>query len=571
MNRQRIIARYLNAKSDKKRMVVMMGPPAAGKGFFLGEPPPKFGWKLPQMLVDDEGNPLLTEEDIPERPEQDESDNHLRAIQFEEAQKHFDALKEAHEKGKDTFKKALADHWYETKDGERIELSKVVGHDDFPDDFDEFFGKTNKDFYVSMRGWHDDPKEKNEETGKPKERYKDEARHRFEESVSSKIEKVKDLLIVDSAGEDIDAQDFKGQIDNAKSNGYEVTVIFLHPEQADTELSNLSRGKVRGKRMVDQFDISNWYEKNEEALKDIQSASPDNFVHYRKGPPHDKPEEASKLRAKAKDLMNKLAGMSEDEKEKATKEINKILYAISPYKLNKPTSYGHALSGLPKKPEEGDIATAVKSMNEEAHQRATGATPKKKKEKPKEKAEPEKEPKKKEPDKDKTRMRFLREVGDSMVPNPNPKSRKQFPQVKVRSLPWAQQKQYYQRWQAKAAAKKTAAQQIVNRYLEAQMAEMEKDKGWLAKWMRSLAKEIEKVEVEGYSSDAKAGSGPIVYLTIEGASEDATAARKARQAVEKVMEASIKKNTRGVSGFKAKVKSFNKGADLLLECEVMFP
>ncbi len=64
-------------------------------------------------------------------------------------------------------------------------------------------------------------------------------------------------MLVDSAGEDIDAQDFKGQIDHAKANGYEVTVVFLHPEQADTELSNLARKKVAGKRMVDQEDISN--------------------------------------------------------------------------------------------------------------------------------------------------------------------------------------------------------------------------------------------------------------------------------------------------------------------------
>jgi hypothetical protein len=549
-------------------MIVMMGPPAAGKGFFLGEPPPKFGWKLPLMLVNEKGDPLMTEADIPERPEQDESDNHLRAIQFEQAKKHFTDLRKAHKKGPKAFKEALADHWYETKDGERMELGDVIKHDEFPDNLDDFFKKSNKKFYVSMRGWHDDAKTKNKETGKPTERFKDEARHRFEDSVGEKIEKVEDLLIVDSAGEDIDAQDYKGQIEQAKANGYEVTCIFLHPEQADTELSNLSRGKVRGKRMVDQQDIDNWYAQNEQALKEIQGAEPDNFVHYRKGPPDGDPKKASDLRAKARSMMEKLSGMDEKEKEKAVKEINKILYAISPYKLNKDTSYGHALEGLPKNPKKKDIAEAVKAMNVEAEKRAGKKAPAEK-EKKDEKPEPEANGKPKKKEKDVTRMKFLREVGDQKVPNPNPESRKRFPQVKVRSLPWKHQKKFYHQWRGKAAGHQVTAQQVVARYLEVKMAA--EDKGWLANWMSELAEEVGKVKAEGYSLKAKAGKGPIVYATIEDATEDATTARKAKQAIEKIIDASIKKNASGVSGFKSRVKTFNKGADLVLECEVVFP
>jgi len=569
---ERVLRRYLRAKSTKKRMVVMMGPPAAGKGFFLGEPPPKFGWKLPKMLVDDKGNPLLTEDDIPERPHSEESDNHLRAIQFEEAKKHFDTLKAAHEEGPEAFKKALSDHWYATKDGDRVDLSKTVNYDDFPETLKDYHAKTNKDFYVSMRGWHDDAKEKNEVTGKPKERFKDEARHRFEETLHKKIEEIEDMLIVDSAGEDIDAQDYKGQIAAAKEAGYEVTVIFLHPEQADTELSNLARGKVQGKRMVDQSDISNWYEKNAEALKDIQEAAPDNFVHYRKGPPDADPKKAAELRAKARDMMNKLSGLEGEEKEKAKQEINQVLYGAASYKLHKPTSYGSAVSGLPEKPEESSIADAVEAMNTEAEKRSGSGQPKKVKpegEQTPEKQTPEKQPPEKpegkakpEAGSEKTRMNFLRELGDQKVKNPNPESRDRFPQIKIRSLPWTYQKPYYEKWRGKQAA-----QRVAKRYLEATMA----GKGWLAGWMHELADELGKTKVEGYKVSAEAGKGPLVLVTIKGATEDSTTARKAKQSIEKVMEHSIKKHSEGVPGFKHRVKSFNKGADLILECEVLFP
>lgn len=562
MHPERILARFLRAKSNKKRMVVMMGPPAAGKGFFLGEPPPKFGWKLPQMMVDQQGNPLLTEEDIPERPEQDESDNHLRAIQFEEALGHFEALKEAAEANEGSFKAALKDHWYATKDGSRVELGDVVDYGNFPKDFKEYFDKTNKDFYVSMRGWHNDAEEHNEETGKPKERYKDEARYRFEESVGRKIEQVEDLLIVDSAGEDIDAQDYKGQIDQAKEAGYEVTVIFLHPEQADTELSNLARGKVQGKRMVDQSDISNWYEKNKAALEDIQAAAPDNFIHYRKGPPDEDPKKAEALRAKARDLMGKLSGLSGEEKDAAKKEVNQILYTKANYKLNPKTSYGSALSGLPKEPE-GDIAEAMAKMNSEAEQRAgTSKVEKEPGDKPKAKPKMDLESKKPAaPENDKgkgTRIDFLKAMGDKKVKNPNPESKERFPQIKIRSLPWTYQKPYYEQWRGKAA-------RILERFMTATTNK------WLASWMIDLAKELQKLKADDYAVETSSGAGPQVFVTIKGASEDATTARKVKQDAIRMMEKSINKHSDGIPGFKAQVKSFNRGDDLLLECTIVFP
>ena len=565
----RVARRFLRGAAPKKRMIIMMGPPAAGKGFFLGEPEldaegnrrkykvddttereTRYGWKLPQMLVNDNDEPLLTDADIPDRPEQDESDNHLRAIQFEESRRHFDTLKAAHEEGEEAFEKALDDHWYMTKDGDTVKLGRLVSFKDFPEDHAAFHKKTNKEFYVSMRGWHDDAKKRNEETGKPTERFKDEARHRFDESVSRKTMKAEDLLIVDSAGEDIDAQDYKGQIEAAKARGFEVTVIFLHPEQADTELSNLSRGKVMGKRMVDQSDITNWYKNNEAALKEIQGAEPDNFLHYRKGPPDDNPRKAADLRAKARELMHGLAKMNDEEKASAKEEISNILYGQTSYKLNTETSYGHSLNGLPKRPKAADIARAVTKMNTEAEKRSGQMD------------DPTREEEK--PGKSKTRMDFLREMGDHKVSNPNQESRKRFPKVKIRSLPWEHQKPFYEKWQARQAS----VLRVASRYMESTMVN---DKGWLAGWMKRVADQADKLAVADYEVKAEAGNGPLVYVTVKKASEDGTAARKARQQLEKIMEASLKKEVSGYDGFDYRVRSYNRGRDLVLECEVLFP
>ena len=613
----RVLRRFVRAaegdsKPKAKRMVLMIGPPAAGKGFFVGETEnydqkdvekgkakpdevgkakryktqdgeeksTRAGYKLPEST-----HGLFQDADIPDAPEADESDNHLRAIQFDESKHHYDTLRAAHEKGKKAFDAALADLWYETKDGDRVELGKVskLTYEDFPNDHRGFFGKTNKSFYVSMRGWHDDAKHVNSETGKPKERFKDEARHRFDDAIQRQVNKDSDLLIVDSAGEDIDAQDFRGQIEDAKANGYEVSVVFLHPEQADTELSNLSRGKVAGKRMVDQADIDNWYKQNEAALQEIQKAKPHNFLHYRKGPPDKDPAKAAELRARARDLMNGLADMPEgDEKNKATKEIASIVYIKSPYELQEKTSWATTLPAakLPKEPE-GDVAEVVAKMNEEADRSAdkfpdARVRPKKsgpaKERRDKDDSEGSRSKGKGDEDKSRTRMDFLHEVGDKLVPNPNPDGRKK--QIKIRSLPWEQQKRYYEQWSKQASTLGAISRRVYARYIQAQKGPvaMAEEKRWLAGWRERLAKQIESdVQVKGYKLTAEALSGPIVSVTIEGAEGDATTARDAREQLDKLLSEVVSSEMKGYKGFSHKIRSANHGDDLVLTCEVIFP
>lgn len=603
---RRIVAADEPPRGGKKKMVIMIGPPAAGKGFFLGEPEKvkdkatgketdevkkyktekgeerqtTFGYKLPKSTQG-----LFTDEDIPAAPNADESDNHLRAIQFEESKKHYEQLAKAHKHGKEAFEKALDDIWYDTKDGEKNTLSKLAKFDDFPEEKDpieghaKFHAKFNKDFYVSMRGWHDDASQKNTETGKPKERFKDEARHRFDDNIQKLTESDKSsgLMIVDSAGEDIDAQDFKGQIEHAKAGGYEVSVIFLHPEQADTELSNLARGKVAGKRMVDQSDITNWYKKNEDALKAIQEADPDNFMHYRKGPPAEEPKQAEARRKKARDLMNKLSGMSGDEKKAAVDEVNEVLYGAANYKLMKETSYGRTLKGLPKKPEK-NIAEAVKEMNEDAETRVgEGGAPKPKGE---EKAEDKSEKKPGADKKEKTKSNFLKDVGEKEVSNPhfnaqraeshsNPRKRK------IRNLPWEDQKKFYDQW-AKAASKTprvVMAARVVMRWKEREMMRQaaEEDKGWLHGWMTKLAGEIEsKVKAEDYKISAEAGKGPVVYVTVKGAEGDTTTFKKVKDEIDKIAKESIKREVRN-DQFHCSVHMSSQGEDMLISVEIIFP
>ena len=581
----RVLRRFIAAEGKAKRMVIMIGPPAAGKGFFLGEPESEdgktkkyktdkgeerdtsYGYKLPKMLVNEDGKPLISDDDIPDKADYDESDNHLRAIQRDAAQGHFAALKAAKEKGPKEFKRALEDHWYDTKDGKKVGLGDLVkSADDMPDSFDDFFKKTNKDFYVSMRGWHDDASHKNPETGKTKERFKDQARHEFDDAVLAGTEggAKSGLMIVDSAGEDIDAQDFKGQIEHAKANGYEVSVVFLHPEKEDTELSNLSRNRVYGKRMVDGADIDNWYKNNEAALKAIQDAAPDNFIHYRKGPPDKDPAKAKELRAKARDLMEKLKDMPADERKSATKEVGKILYDLSGYKMQPDTSYGR-MSGIKNKKPSKNIAKAVKEMNAEAASRA-GA-------KDDEKGEDDGKSDSKE--KSKSRGQFLEEMGDKPVANPNPHGHKK--QIKLRSLPWEGQKRYYEQW----AEKNAMTRRVVARWKDSTMitaaenkgegeAKGEK-KGWLATWMDDLAGELGKLEVEGYKVEAKALKGPIVLLTVKGAEGDTTTGRKLKDKIEKVMSESTKKNNGDWKEFRNSIRMSNKGEDLVIRCEVIFP
>lgn len=62
------------------------------------------------------------------------------------------------------------------------------------------------------------------------------------------------------------------------------------------------------------------------------------------------------------------------------------------------------------------------------------------------KSEKEDDKPKKDEGKGKSKENFLESQGDRKVPNPNPKSRDQHPQVAIKSLEWDDQKKYYDQW-----------------------------------------------------------------------------------------------------------------------------
>ncbi len=281
-----------HAPSHKKQMVIMVGGPASGKGFFLGEKPGQRGKNLPKSTKN-----LFKDDDIPtSKVGVAESDNNLRGIQYFESRKQYKALKAAQDKGPAELKKALDDHWYKTKDGRKVGLENFGGMPPVPDPHEDFYKKTIE-FYQNMRGWHNDSDETNPETGKPKERFKDKARKVFEEETAKKImEEDKNFMVIDSAGEDIDAQDFEGQIARGKAAGFEVTVIFLDIDKEDTKLSNMSRGFVQGKRMVDEQDIDNFFDKKDAAIAKIKKAAPNRFLHFKRKPPLTAEERAATIK-----------------------------------------------------------------------------------------------------------------------------------------------------------------------------------------------------------------------------------------------------------------------------------
>lgn len=96
-------------------------------------------------------------------------------------------------------------------------------------------------------------------------------------------------------------------------------------------------------------------------------------------------------------------------------------------------------------------------------------------------------------------------------------------------------------------------------------------KGWLATWMGELADELGKVEIEGYKVEARALNGPIVLLTIKGAEGDTTTGRKIKDKIEKIMADSTKKNNGDWKEFRNSIRMSNKGEDLVIRCEVIFP
>lgn len=542
-----MLRRQAKEYDGQKRMVIMIGPPASGKGFFLergGAP----GKGLPQSTQG-----LFDESHIPEEGlGVEESDNDLRAIQFMESRAHFNLLKKAHSKGQKTFNDVLEDMWYKTKDGDIRKLSDFVTYQSFdPKSHKSYHTEQASAFYQSMRGWHNDADEVNPETGKIKERFKDQARKKFEQDVRDKISDGKNMLIVDSAGEDIDAQDFEGQIAAAKAAGFEVTVIALDPDKEETSLANMARGFIFGKRMVDKQDIDNYYAKYQKSLERIRKANPHNFLHYKK--PSLSGEQRKKLRKLMeetpdgkptflKDPSSKIRSINdlpEQEGKKVKKGVLGVLFAKEvDYKISTETSF--TASGMPGLPENKNFKTGPKHK-------------------------PRDQKKKEGPGPSRGGDSWL----DQRVVNPETGNK-----VKIRTLKNkpkdSEAHKYYRhilKERQKASrlllARKVASSYILERRLK--MAD------YLANEMKDIASDLGKQvkKIDGYNVSVEPGKGPRLYVTLKGAEGDIGAGREGRQVLKKEVERIIKDRFEGA--LKHDIRVVNRRDDLILEVTFIFP
>lgn len=522
----------------------MIGPPASGKGFFL-ERGKSVGRGLPESTKG-----LFTDDQIPhQKLGVEESDNNLRAIQYEESLSHFKQLSAAHKKGKKEFQKVLNDKWYKTKDGDVRKLSSFISFDTFdPSSHASYHTNEAKSFYVSLRGWHNDADEINPETGKIKERFKDEARKLFEKNVRRKISvDSKDMLIVDSAGEDIDSQDFEGQIAAGKAAGYEVTVIVLEPEKEESLLSNMFRGYISGKRMVDNQDIDNFYDKYKEQVEKIKKAAPHNFLAYKKKPLT--PSEIKNIKSlmthtpdgKETFLLDPnskyrtVKDLPEDVSKKISKAVAKGLYAHD-FELDTKSSFGATMKGLRSNPFFESNSSRSKSKSPES-------------------------------DKD---SRWL----DQRVINPETGNK-----VLIRTLRNKPKDSkgyaYYRHLLEKQQKLRTSkiVSKVAFKYLTSKvglkMANLTIDE-MKNQLLRSIKKQMPKIQdlyEVGYDTGSRYETS--ILITLKDAEGDTTTARKINQTLTPILKKELKKASD--IAISCQISSFNSRGNLVLEITLVFP
>jgi hypothetical protein len=518
-----LIASQLKFAGDRKHMVILIGGPASGKGHFTGN----LAQNAKKVLDDDE---------TPSGAHVDESDDHLRNIQYEQSVRHFETLQAARKKGKKEFDEALADMWYTTKDGTRKNFGEHLNYENFPESHEEYYGNKAKkikpkvpavgDLYVSMRGWHDDAQQVHESgplKGKPKERFKDEARERFDASARRKIEHDEadgGVLVLDSAGEDVDVQDFQGQIKHAQANGYEVTVVHLDMDPEDMTLSNMIRG-AKGDRMVDQADIDNFAKTAPGAIKKLREANPDRFVHYKRTGSALSSEERGELRKKIKAMNDaRLAGAGKEELDKMESEINAVLRRPQ-YEIQEGTT------DLSRKPKREDNKEPEKSDGKEDE--GGGG----------------REERSQEPHGYEAYVERKKQQGGRPMPK--------------------------KEWEERYA---TTSERI--REVSMRLAADDKDD---KKAEKSLFDPVRDGIVEGLKKQKKIGEYPAevegegyaVWVTLKGAGgdmKDITAIKKAREAITKVVEAQIKKHR---PELEYKITAANKGKDIVMETMLLGP
>ena len=89
---------------------------------------------------------------------------------------------------------------------------------------------------------------------------------------------------------------------------------------------------------------------------------------------------------------------------------------------------------------------------------------------------------------------------------------------------------------------------------------------WIGQISEAIAAEV--TTVEGHNVTVKPGSGPRVFVTIEGAEGDPLVIRAAKTLIAPILKKEVETESKRL-GYK--ITSSNRGEDLVITAEVVFP
>lgn len=251
-----------------KQMIILVGAPASGKGYFVQTSFKKYAKGNAASLS--KSFPRLNAKSLANEVE---SDNSLRRAQYQAAKEDFAALKKAESE----FELAamLKDKKYQyTADGKAHRLSSALTWEEMKKrtSIGKYFGgkgdKVNK-YYMSLRG-------RDSVAG---EELKAKARIMFADSTRHAIHHAGNAIIIDSAGEDIKSTPFEKFFKMAKKENFSVTLVQLN---LPLKLS-LKRNELRGKkgRKVPDSQVTAAFNSMSATVKKMrQSKNIDRFVRY---------------------------------------------------------------------------------------------------------------------------------------------------------------------------------------------------------------------------------------------------------------------------------------------------
>ena len=229
----------------KQQMVIVVGAPASGKGYFVAT-------TLGKFLKGDQAGLTKSFPRLTFGAKNLESDNSLRKEQFEAAKMDFKRLLRCNDKAQFDEKIKGKEFQY-TADGKTVKLSSVLTWEEFDkrrSKFQDYFKKKGdpvNQYYASLRG----------NDSQDGEQLKKAARASFEDSVKYAIQKSGDLIVIDTAGEDIGSTPFEKFFKQAKDEGFTVSLVELNIPLEMSIRRNAKRGE--GGRSVPDSQIKSAY------------------------------------------------------------------------------------------------------------------------------------------------------------------------------------------------------------------------------------------------------------------------------------------------------------------------